>query len=281
MLTSLSFLSAQRKSAPHYSPETREQPVALLAQPTSNERPLLEGEPLSLCSDLLRFSVAIPTVSSEEQKSKVFRDTPRSLCRRFLLFTEVRGIGILGSSPSRSSKKFGHEKSPRGNLSVGEDIPPDRTIRLRRERGREPTEGLPGGTTGAPRNDTHGPQRLHAKQGCWVGRRFTYPSDAHSGHSPLDHGCGAWRVLLALAGQDLHRLVSDRPLSGGGAQPGRKLAPAPPQAHEASPRHRAHIPGSIGGAAVGGRDLRACAHRPDKWLHQIRHHRGQRPQGAH
>src|SRR5215218_8261980 len=97
MLTSLSFLSAQRKSAPHYSPETREQPVALLAQPASNERPLLEGEPLSLCSDLLRFSVALPTVSSEGQKSKVFRDISRSLCRRFLLFTRVRGMGILGS----------------------------------------------------------------------------------------------------------------------------------------------------------------------------------------
>src|SRR5215217_7220019 len=91
MLTSLSFLSAERKSAPDYSPETQEQPVALLAQPASNERPLLEGEPLSLYSDLLRFSVTIPTVSSEGQKLKIFRDTPRRLCRRFLLFTEVRG----------------------------------------------------------------------------------------------------------------------------------------------------------------------------------------------
>src|SRR5215217_1707748 len=90
MLTSLSFLSAERKSAPDYSPETQEQPVALLAQPASNERPLLEDEPLSLCSELLRFSVPIPTVSSEGQKSKIFRDIPRSLCRRFLLFTEAR-----------------------------------------------------------------------------------------------------------------------------------------------------------------------------------------------
>jgi hypothetical protein len=72
------------------------------AQPASNECPLLEVEPLSLCSDLLRVSVPIPTVSSEGQKSKIFRDTPRSLCRRFLLFTQVRGIGILGSSDSGS-----------------------------------------------------------------------------------------------------------------------------------------------------------------------------------
>src|SRR5829696_4690607 len=98
MLTSLSFLCAQRKGAPDYSPETREQPVALLAQPASNERPLLEGEPLSLCSDLLRVSVPIPTVSSEGQKSKIFRDTPRSLCRRSLLFTEVRGRDCMKSS---------------------------------------------------------------------------------------------------------------------------------------------------------------------------------------
>src|SRR5829696_1394619 len=97
MLTSLSFLCAQRKGAPDYSPETREQPVALLAQPASNERPLLEGEPLSLCSDLLRFSVAIPTVSSEGQKLKIFVDTPRSLCRGSLLFTEVPRRGILRS----------------------------------------------------------------------------------------------------------------------------------------------------------------------------------------
>src|SRR5829696_6831900 len=110
MLTSLSFLCAQRKGAPDYSPETREQPVALLAQPASNERPLLEGEPLSLCSDLLRVSVPIPTVSSEGQKSKIFRDTPRSLCRRSLLFTEVRGrensakftCTILHRIPSKS-----------------------------------------------------------------------------------------------------------------------------------------------------------------------------------
>src|SRR5829696_6284108 len=91
MLTSLSFLCAQRKGAPDYSPETREQPVALLAQPASNERPLLEGEPLSLCSELLRFSLTIPPVSSEGQLLKIFRGPPRSLCRRFLLFTEVPG----------------------------------------------------------------------------------------------------------------------------------------------------------------------------------------------
>src|SRR5215207_111970 len=91
----------------------------------------------------------------------------------------------------------------------------------------------------------------------------------------------AWRVLLALAGQDLRRLVRDRPLSGGGAQPCRKLAPAPTQADEAPSRHRAHLPGGIGGASLGSGDLRARAHRPDKWLHQIRHHRGQRPRGAH
>src|SRR5215217_6668382 len=108
MLTSLSFLSAERKSAPDYSPETQEQPVALLAQPASNERPLLEGEPLSLCSDLLRFSVPIPTVSSEGQKSKIFRDTPRSLCRRFLLFTRVRRREILRSSFAGSCISRGH-----------------------------------------------------------------------------------------------------------------------------------------------------------------------------
>src|SRR5215211_4118479 len=164
--------------------------------------------------------------------------------------------------------------SPRGNLSAGVDSLPGRTISLRHERGREPTEGLPGGTTGATRNDTHGPQRVHAKQGWWVGRRLAYSSDAHGGRSPLDYGRGAWRVLLALAGQDLRRLVRDRPLSGGGAQPDRQLAPAPTQAHEASPRHRAHLPGGIGGTALGGGDLRARAGRPDKWLHQIRHHRG-------
>ena len=90
----------------------------------------------------------------------------------------------------------------------------------------------------------------------------------------------AWRVLLALAGQDLHRLVRHRPLSGSGAQPCGQLAPAPTQAHEAPPRHRAHLPGSIGGAALGGGDLRARAHRPDKRLHQVRHHRGQRPRGS-
>jgi hypothetical protein len=59
-----------------------------------------------------------------------------------VLFTEVLRIGILRTSSNRSSEKFGHEKSPRGNLSVGEDILPDRTVRLRRERGREPTEEL-------------------------------------------------------------------------------------------------------------------------------------------
>src|SRR5215217_399065 len=142
--------------------------------------------------------------------------------------------------------------SPRGNLSAGVDNLPGRTISLRHERGREPTEGLAAGTSGATRNDTHGPQRVHAKQGWWVGRRLANSSDAHGGHSPLDYGRGAWRVLLALAGQDLRRLVRDRPLSGGGAQPGRQLAPAPPQAHEAPPRHRAPLPGGIGGAAVGG-----------------------------
>src|SRR5215208_1343292 len=173
------------------------------------------------------------------------------------------------------------KKSPRGNLSAGEDILRDRTIRLRRERGREPTEGLAGETTGATRNDTHGPQRVHAKQGCWLGRRLAYSSDAHGGYSPLDRGRGAWRVLLALAGQDLHRLVRDRPLSGGGAQPCRQPAPARAQAAEAPPRHRAHLPGGIVGAALGSGHLRARAHRPDKWLHQIRHHRGQRPRGSH
>src|SRR5215217_1445339 len=117
--------------------------------------------------------------------------------------------------------------SPRGNLSAGVDILPGRTVRLRHERGSELTERLAGTTTGATRNDTHGPQRLHAKQGCWVGRRLAYESDAHGCHSPLDHGCGAWRVLLTLAGQDLRRLVRDRPLSGGGAQPCGQLAPAP------------------------------------------------------
>src|SRR5215211_5962622 len=155
------------------------------------------------------------------------------------LFTEVRGREILRSSQARSSRKFGH-KSPRGNLSVGEDILPARAVSLRHERGREPTEGRKAGTadgvTGATQNDTYdGSQRVRAKQGCWVGGRLAYPGDAHCGRSPLDRGCGAWRVLLALAGQDLHRLVRDRPLSGGCAQPCRQLAPAPPQAHEAPP----------------------------------------------
>src|SRR5215204_7825535 len=121
----------------------------------------------------------------------------------------------------RSFTRIRHEKSPRGNLSVGEDNLADRTIRLRHERGRESTEGLAGktagGTTGATRNDTHGTPRVHAERGCWVGRRLAFSSDAHGGHSPLDHGCGAWRVILALAGAHLHRLVRDRPLPGGGA----------------------------------------------------------------
>src|SRR5215208_487287 len=104
MLNPLSFLSEQRKTPPDYSPKTRECPAALLAQPASNERPLLEGEALSLCSDLLRLSVPIPTVSSEGQKSKNFRDTPRSLCRRFLLFTRVRGRGILRSSQRKCQR---------------------------------------------------------------------------------------------------------------------------------------------------------------------------------
>src|SRR5215208_2346131 len=151
------------------------------------------------------------------------------------------------------------KKSPRGNLSAGEDILPDRTIRLRRERGREPTEGLAGETTGATRNDTYGTQRVHAKQGCWLGKRLAYESDAHGGYSPLDYGCGAWRVLLALAGTYLHRLVRDLPLSGGGAQHCRKLAAAPTQVHQAPPRHRAHLPGGIGGPALGSGVLRGRA----------------------
>src|SRR5215218_3904475 len=214
-----------------------------------------------------------------------FSRSPKRASSSRGVFTQVRGSIILRTSPKRRSEKFAHKKSPRGNLSVGEDNLADRTIRLRHERGRESTEGLAGktagGTTGAPRNDTYyGTQRVHAKQGCWVGRRLAYSSDAHSGYSSLDCGCGAWRVLLALAGQDLHRLVRDRPLPGGCAQPCRKLAPAASQAHEAPPRHRAHLPGSIGGAAAGGGDLRARAGRPDKRLHQVRHHRGQRPRGA-
>src|SRR5215203_5267041 len=46
------------------------------------------------------------------------------------------------------------------------------------------------------------------------------------------------------------------------------------------PSHRPHLPGSIGGAAIGGGDLRARAGRPDKRLHQVRQHRGQRPRGS-
>src|SRR5215208_626922 len=84
-----------------------------MAQPASNERPLLEGEPLSLCSDLLRFSVPIPTVSSEGQKLKIFQDTPRSLCRRFLLFTEVPRRVILRSSLAS------HAVQPGGSLLLG------------------------------------------------------------------------------------------------------------------------------------------------------------------
>src|SRR5829696_3917773 len=139
------------------------------------------------------------------------------------LFTEVRGRKILKTSGI---------KVPRGNLAVGEDSLPARVVSLRHERGREPTEGLPGATAGAstsaPRNDTHGTRRSHAKHGCRVGGRLANPSDAHGGRSPLERCRGAWRVLLALAGQDLHRLVRNRPLPGGGAQPGRKLAPAAP-----------------------------------------------------
>src|SRR5215204_4415567 len=185
------------------------------------------------------------------------------------LFTEVRGRKILKTSGI---------KSPRGNLAVGEDSLPARAVSLRHERGREPTEGLPdataGASTSASRNDTHGTRRAPAKQGCRVGGRLAYPSDAHGGRSPLDRGRGAWRVLFALAGQDLRRLVRDRPLSGGGAQPGSQLAPAPTQAHEAPPRHRPHLPGSIGGAAAGSGHLLARAYRPDKWLYQVRYHRG-------
>src|SRR5829696_1025819 len=134
MLTSLSFLCAQRKGAPDYSPETREQPVALLAQPASYERPLLEGEPLSLCSELLRLSVATPTVSSEGQKSKVFRDTPRSLCRGFLLFTGVRGRGVLRSSPYQSSRKFRVQKVvlPSRSAHGWNAVDPHRARRARR-----------------------------------------------------------------------------------------------------------------------------------------------------
>src|SRR5215218_8428270 len=131
--------------------------------------------------------------------------------------------------------------SPRGNLSAGVDSLPGRTISLRHERGREPTEGLAAGTSGATRNDTHGPQRVHAKQGWWVGRRLAYSSDAHGGRSPLDRGRGAWRVLLTLAGQDLRRLVRDRPLSGDFAQPGNKLAPAPRHAEKTPPCNSAHL----------------------------------------
>src|SRR5215208_6538111 len=59
-----------------------------------------------------------------------------------------------------------------------------------------------------------------------------------------------------------------------GAQPCGQLAPAPTQAHEAPPRHRAHLPGAGGSADLCGGDLLARAGRPDKWVDQIRCHRG-------
>jgi hypothetical protein len=158
MLTSLSFLSAERKSAPDYSPETRgsrlrywlsSPPEAVMnllrngllmlkTKPRrrndltekfaflcglsaefitlSNERPLLEDEPLSLCSDLLRFSLPIPTVSSEGQKSKIFRDTPRSLCRRILLFTEVPGETVWKIGEGLSARLSGGKRRPNSDF---------------------------------------------------------------------------------------------------------------------------------------------------------------------
>ncbi len=43
-------------------------------------------------------------------------------------------------------------------------------------------------------------------------------------------------------------------LSGGGAQPGRQLAPAASQADQAPPRHSAHLLGAGGGTALYGGD---------------------------
>jgi predicted PurR-regulated permease PerM len=40
-----------------------------------------------------------------------------------------------------------------------------------------------------------------------VGAYLLLPGDAYDGHSPLDYGCGAWRVLPALAGTHLRSVV--------------------------------------------------------------------------
>jgi hypothetical protein len=77
-------------------------------------------------------------------------------CVHVRLCTELRSGPIFGPSALRSSPKFGHKKSPRGNLSMGEAVLPYRTLRLRHEPGREPTEGLKAGTAGAIRNDAYG-----------------------------------------------------------------------------------------------------------------------------
>src|SRR5215211_2827679 len=69
---------------------------------------------------------------------------------------EVRRMPRMRTSRRRSSKKFGHKKSPRGKPLSGLRYPTHRTLRLRHERGRYPTEGLKAATAGATRNDTYG-----------------------------------------------------------------------------------------------------------------------------
>src|SRR5215216_2760312 len=101
------------------------------------------------------------------------------------LFTEVRGRKILKTSGI---------KVPRGNLAVGEDSLPARVVSLRlRLRLGVPLWVLvlvhgatAGASTSAPRNDTHGTRRSHAKHGCRVGGRLANPSDAHGSRSALE-----------------------------------------------------------------------------------------------
>src|SRR5215217_7456847 len=148
------------------------------------------------------------------------------------------------------------------------------------ERGKGHTEWHRGRTSAETWNDTYGTECVHAPPGCWVGTRLDFSSGAHGRHCLTHHSSGAWRALLALAGTHLHRLACHRSLPCGGAQPGSQLAPAPTQTDQAPHRNRAHLPGSIGGAALCGGDLLARAGRPDKWADQIRHHRGQRTRGS-
>src|SRR5215207_1444460 len=66
-----------------------------------------------------------------------------------------------------------------------------------------------------------------------MGKGLHFAGCSHGRRRLANHGGGSRSDLLTLAGAHLHRLVRDRPLSGGGAQPCRKLAAAPTQVDEA------------------------------------------------